>query len=111
MFLRRAACKPMRPFRGSPWWQRVAVVVVVNYVCLLIALFQRVPQLAFRYVSAVLLINRLQLLHRNLGGHRVTLWCKPGSANHPDLRVPRAATSWASCLFAADESNVGYLTF
>ncbi|PTA75373.1 hypothetical protein C9411_19975 [Serratia sp. Nf2] len=43
--------------------------------------------------------------------HRTTLCCKPGSANHPDLRVPRAATSWASCLFAADESNVGYLTF
>lgn len=24
-------------------------------------------------------------------------------ANHPGLRMPRAATSWASCLFAVDE--------
>ena len=23
-------------------------------------------------------------------------------ANHPGLRMPRAATSWASCLFAVD---------
>lgn len=24
------------------------------------------------------------------------------SANHPGLRMPRSATSWASCLFAVD---------
>ncbi|RJY02623.1 hypothetical protein D3I93_02275 [Serratia marcescens] len=43
--------------------------------------------------------------------HRVTLCCNPGSANHPDLRVPRAATSWASCLFAADGITLRYLKF
>ncbi|ENX5274413.1 hypothetical protein ACFPUS_004662 [Salmonella enterica] len=27
-------------------------------------------------------------------------------ANHPGLRMPRAATSWASCLFAVDELKI-----
>ncbi|WP_392738560.1 hypothetical protein AB3M75_21960 [Serratia ureilytica] len=28
-------------------------------------------------------------------------------ANHPDLHAPRAATSWASCLFAVDDVILG----
>ncbi|EAW9008147.1 hypothetical protein NL87_18310 [Salmonella enterica] len=27
-------------------------------------------------------------------------------ANHPGLRMPRAATSWASCLFAVDVKTI-----
>ncbi|ECC6922332.1 hypothetical protein DAE56_26705 [Salmonella enterica] len=30
----------------------------------------------------------------------------PDLANHPGLHMPRAATSWASCLFAVDEFNM-----
>ncbi|ECC6922349.1 hypothetical protein DAE56_26795 [Salmonella enterica] len=32
----------------------------------------------------------------------------PDLANHPGLHMPRAATSWASCLFAVDVINLQF---